>query len=65
MPDSDLTLSTLPEVADYQNSRWLPSKPEMEITIERNEFGPIATATPTFVTVPDSSVTLPTLSDVH
>jgi len=50
---------------DYRNSRWRPPKLEMEMTIERNEYcDPIATAIPTFVTVPDSSVILPTLSDV-
>jgi hypothetical protein len=37
-PDSDMTLSILPDVADYRNSRWRPPKPEMEMTIERNEF---------------------------
>jgi hypothetical protein len=38
----------------------------MEITLERNDFcDPIATATPTFVTVPDSSMTLLTLCDVR
>ena len=38
MPDSDMTLPTVPGVVAYRNSRWRPSKPEMEITFERNEF---------------------------
>ncbi len=38
MPDSDITLSMLPDVAYHLNSKWRPPKPEMEMTIERNEF---------------------------
>jgi hypothetical protein len=38
MPDSDMTLSTQPDIADYRNSRWWPPKQEIEITIEWNEF---------------------------
>ena len=60
------TRVTLSDVVDYRNSRWWQLKLEMEITIERNEFAtPIATANHTFVTAPDSSMTLPTLPDVR
>jgi hypothetical protein len=38
MPDSDMTLSTLPDDANYRNSRWRPPKPEMEMNFERSEF---------------------------
>ncbi len=44
MPDSDMLLPTLPDVArhcqtliDYRKSRWRPPKPEIEIKIERIE----------------------------
>jgi len=67
MPDSDMLLPTLPDVArhcqtliDYRKSRWRPPKPEMEIKIERVEPAtPISTAIPTLATMPDASVTLP------
>ena len=45
MPDLNMILSTLSDIArhcqtltDYRKSRWRPPKPEMEITIERNDF---------------------------
>jgi hypothetical protein len=34
-------------MADYQNSKWRPPKPEIEITTERNELA----TTPTFVAI--------------
>ena len=44
MPDSNMLLLTLPDVAqhcqtlnDYRKLRWRPPKPEMKITIERFE----------------------------
>ncbi len=67
-----ILMSTLSDIArncqtltDYEKSRWRPSKPELEITIERGlNLYPIPTATPKFATTWDTSVALPLLTDV-
>jgi len=65
MPDSDMTLSdTAQHRRQRRNSGWRPPKLEMEITIEQNEFADQISTVVTDMTVPDSSVTLPTLPDV-
>jgi hypothetical protein len=59
-----MTLSTLPDVGQLQNSKWRPAKQEVEITSAQSAGVTTPTAVPTYATKPDKSMTLPILPDV-
>ncbi len=65
MPDSDMLLSTMPDVArhclsltDYRKLRWRPPKPEIDIAIERIEPATRFQRLPPIATMPDMFVML-------
>jgi hypothetical protein len=65
MPDSDMASPTWLDINRHPKLKMAATKPEVEITFERKELAKrFPSAPPTFSTMHDSDMALPTRSDM-
>jgi len=65
MPDSEMSQPTRPDIGRHQKPEISATEPEVEIAVERKVLAMrFQTATPTFSTMPDSEMSLPTRPDI-